>query len=89
LTFLLYIQYHEIGENSTKVLDFSILLSDTSHGRKRKTVNIGFVFANLCELFTQKWSVLHFGTDHLRKLLFLRVFAKSLFFDYSDADIEV
>ena len=51
-----------------------------TYGRKRISVNFGFVFVNLCKLFMQKWSVLHFGTDHLRKLLF----SPSLFFDYSD-----
>ena len=42
-------------------------------------------FANLCKFFTQKRSVLHFGTDHLRSC----VFVESLFFDYSDADIDL
>lgn len=56
-----------------------------SYGRRRTSVNFGFIFANLCKLFTQKRSVIHFGTDHLRKLLF----SPSVFFDYSDADIEV
>ena len=86
--FLPFIQYHGIDENSTKSLDFSILLRLTAHGRKRKTVNITVNFANLCKLYTQKWSVLHFGTDHLRYSVFC-IFAESLFFDYSDADIEV
>ena len=34
--FLPFIQYHEIGENSTKSLDLSILLNDTANGRKKK-----------------------------------------------------
>ena len=54
------------------------------YGRKRKTVNIVINFANLCKFFMQKRSVLLFGTDLLRSC----VFAESLFFDYSDADIE-
>ena len=65
-----------------------MLLSHTSHGRKRRTVNIDFIFANLCKHFTQKWSVTRLRTDHLLKLLFLRVFADDVFFDYRDADIE-
>ena len=55
-----------------------------TYGRKEASVNFGFIFANLCKHFTQKWSVLHFGTDHLLLLLF----SPSLFFAYSDADIE-
>ena len=31
-----FIQYNEIGENSTKSLDLSILLNDTANGRKKK-----------------------------------------------------
>jgi hypothetical protein len=31
-----FIQYHEIGENSTKSLDLSMLLNDTANGRKKK-----------------------------------------------------
>ncbi len=57
----------------------------TANGRKRKTVNIAINFANLCNLFTQKRSVLHFGTDLLRSC----IFSPGVFFDYSDADIEV
>ena len=55
------------------------------YGRKRKTVNIVINFANLCKVFTQKRSVLHLGTDLLRSC----IFSPGVFFDYSDADIEV
>ena len=64
-----------------KALIFLCFCDVLTHGRKRTSVNFGFVFVNLCKLFMQKWSVLHFGTDHLRKLLF----SPSVFFDYSDA----
>ena len=56
-------------------------------GRKRTSVNFGFVFANLCKHFTQKWSVPKCRTDHLRYSVF-RILAESLFFDYSDAKFE-
>ena len=44
-----FIQYHEIDGNIIKSLDLSMLLNDTANGRKRKTVNFGFIFANLCK----------------------------------------
>jgi len=56
-----------------------------ANGRKEETVIYSEFSANLCKYFTQKWSVLHFGTDH-RQLLF---FSQGVFFDFSDADIEV
>ena len=71
-----------------KALIFLCFCDVLTHGRKRTSVNFGFIFANLCKHFTQKWSVLHFGTDHLRKLRFFRVFAVAVFFDYSDAKFE-
>ena len=74
---------------SQKALIYLCFCAVLTYGRKRTSVNFGFVFANLCKPFTQKWSVLHFWTDHLRKLLFLRIFAVAVFFDYSDADTEV
>ena len=49
IMFLPFIQYHEIGENSTKSLDLSMLLNDTATAEKRKTVNFGFIIANLCK----------------------------------------
>ena len=52
-----------------------------SYGIKEVSVNFGFIFANLCKLLMQKWSVLQFGTDHLRKLLSI----ESFFFGYSDS----
>ena len=55
-----------------------------SYGRRRTSVNFGFIFANLCKLFTQKWSVPKCRTDHLLLLLF----SPSVFFDYSDAKFE-
>ena len=74
---------------SQKALFFLYFCALLTYGRRRTSVNFGFVFSNLCKHFIQKWSVLHFGTDHFRKLLFLRIFAVAVFFDYSDADIEV
>ena len=60
----------------------------TAHGRKRRTVNIATDFVNLCNFFTQKKSVLHFGTD-LRGYSIFRILAERLFFAYSDANIKV
>ena len=73
-----------VDEKSQKALISLYFCAVLSYGRKEASVNFGFVFANLCKLFTQKWSVLHFGTDHLRKLLF----SPNVFFDYSDAKFE-
>ena len=72
---------------SQKALIFLYFYALLTYGRRRTSVNFGFVFANLCKHFTQKWSVLHFGTDHLSYSVF-RIFAESLFFDYSDAEID-
>ena len=77
-----------VDEKSQKALISLYFCAVLSYGRKEASVNFGFVFANLCKLFTQKRSVLHFGTDHLRKLRFLRFFALGVFFDYSDAKFE-
>ena len=74
-----------VDAKSQKALISLCFCALLTYGRKRTSVNFGFIFANLCKHFTQKSSVLHFGTDHLRKLLF----SPSVFFDYSDADIEV
>ena len=52
--------------------------------RRRTSVNFGFIFANLCKLFTQKRSVPKCRIDHLLLLLF----SPSVFFDYSDAKFE-
>ena len=76
------IEVDAISQKALISLCFCALLT---YGRKEASVNFGSIFSNLCKLSTQKRSVLHFGTDHLRKLLF----SPSLFFDYSDADIEV
>ena len=73
-----------MDRKSQKALISLYFFALLTYGRKEASVNFGFIFANLCKLFMQKWSVLHFGTDHLRKLLF----SPSLFFAYSDADIE-
>ena len=70
-----------ISQKALIYLCFCVLFT---HGKRRTSVNLGLIFANLCKHFTQKWSVLHFGTDHLRKLLF----SPSVFFDYSDAKFE-
>ena len=69
---------------SQKALIYLCFCAVLTYGRKRTSVNFGFVSANLCKPFTQKWSVLHFGTDHLRYSVFF-IFAEILFFDYSDA----
>ena len=66
---------------SRKALIYLHFFALLTYGRRRTSVNFGFIFANLCKHFTQKWSVLHFGTDHLQKLLF----SPGVFFDYSDA----
>ena len=55
----------QITTKKPKALENRGFLAILANGRKRITVNIGFIFVNLCKLFTQKWSVLHFGTDHL------------------------
>ena len=64
-----------------KALIFLCFCDVLTHGRKRTSVNFGFIFANLCKHFTQKRSVLHFGTDLLRSC----IFSPGVFFDYSDA----
>ena len=74
-----------MDRKSQKALISLYFFALLTYGRRRTSVNFGFVFANLCKHFTQKWSVLHFGTDHLGNL----IFSPSLFFDYSDAVIEV
>ena len=73
---------------SRKALIYLHFFALLTYGRRRTSVNFGFIFANLCKLFTQKWSVLHLGTDHLRKLLFLCVFASAVFFDYRGSIFE-
>ena len=69
---------------SQKALIYLCFCAVLTYGRKRTSVNFGFVFANLCKLITQKWSVTRLRTDHLRKLLF----SPNVFFDYSDAITE-
>ena len=73
-----------VDAKSQKALISLCFCALLTYGRKKASVNFGGVFANLCKHFTQKWSVLHFGTDHLGKLLF----SPSVFFDYSDAKFE-
>ena len=75
-------QYHK------KALFSLYFCAVLTYGRRRTSVNFGFIFLNLCKHFTQKRSVLHFGTDLLRTLLFLRISCESLFFDFSDAKFE-
>ena len=70
-----------VDTTSQKALISLYFCAVLSYGRKEASVNFGFVFANLCKLFTQKWSVLHFGTDLLRSC----IFSPGVFFDYSDA----
>jgi hypothetical protein len=42
--FLPFIQYHEIGGNSIKSLDLSMLLNDTANGRKKKNCKFRLCF---------------------------------------------
>ena len=75
------IEVDAISQKALISLCFCALLT---YGRKEASVNFGFIFANLCKHFTQKRSVLHFGTDLLRSC----IFSPSVFFDYSDAKFE-
>ena len=53
-TFLPFIQYHEIGENSTKVLDFSILLRYTAQRQKRRNCKYRSKFCKSVQAFHAK-----------------------------------
>ena len=70
-----------VDAKSQKALIYLCFCAVLSYGGRRTSVNFGFIFANLCKLFTQKRSVLHFGTDLLRSC----IFSPGVFFDYSDA----
>jgi hypothetical protein len=52
--FLPFIQYHEIGENSTKSLDLSMLLNDTANGRKKKNCKFWLHFCKSVQTFHAK-----------------------------------
>ena len=72
--------------NSTKAVDFSILLRLIAQRQKKKNCKYRRQFFKSVQVFfTQKRSVLHFGTDHFLKLLF----SSGVFFDYSDANIDI
>ena len=53
-------------QNSTRILSVFVFLGLTAQGRKRRTVNNGFVFTNLCQEFIQRWFYIHFATDHIQ-----------------------
>ena len=52
--FLPFIQYHEIGENSAKSLDLSMLLNDTANGRKKKNCKFRLCFCKSVQTFYAK-----------------------------------
>ena len=84
-TFLLYIQHHKIGENSTKVLDFSMLLRYTAQRQKKKNCNYRRQFRKSVQPFHAKEVCPTFWDRPPSELLF----SPGVFFAYSDADIEV
>ena len=53
-TFLPFIQYHEIGENSTKVLDFSMLLRLIAPRQKKKNCKYRLCFCKSVQAFHAK-----------------------------------
>ena len=70
-----------VDAKSQKALISLYFCALLTNGRKEASVKFGFIFANLCKDNERRRSILHFGIDLLRKLLF----SPGFFFDYSDA----
>ena len=82
-TFLPYIQHHEIGENSTKVLDLSMFSPDNSQRQKKKNCKYRRQFHKSVQTIYAKEVCPTFWDRPPSKLLF----SPGVFFAYSDADI--
>ena len=84
-TFLPFIQYHGTDENSTKVLDFSMLLRLTAPRQKKKNCKYRFQFRKSVQTFHAKEVCPTFWDRPPSDA----AISPSVFFDYSEADIEV
>jgi len=73
-----------VDRKSQKALISLRFCAVLTYGRRRTSVNFGFIFANLCKLSYKRGLSRICGQTSFGSC----VFAESLFFDYSDAIID-
>ena len=74
--------------NSTKALDFSMLLRLTSPRQKKKNCKYRRGFRKSVQVFSRKRGLSYILGQTTFAIRFFCIFAESLFFDYSDATFE-